>query len=101
MDIEKLRARLTQHGQEHVLRFWAELSDTERRSLYDELDGLDLARLNEAFKECMGQEAGAKGESADGSIDDRLEPPPEDVVGSVVQTDQDTLASYERQGLYF
>jgi len=38
------RARLEAAGQEHVLRFWPELDDEERRQLLDDLDQVDLGR---------------------------------------------------------
>ncbi len=46
---EALRARLRQHGQEHVLRWWPDLSDAERRGLLGQLEALDLGQLAQLF----------------------------------------------------
>ncbi len=54
-----LRPRLADHGQEHVLRFWDELDDTERGILLDELEALDLERLATMVAEVTGRTAAA------------------------------------------
>ena len=41
-----VRERLRQFGQEQLLRFWPELSETERSRLLADLEGLDLALLD-------------------------------------------------------
>src|SRR3954462_1792502 len=42
----ELVARLREHGQEHLVRFWDRLDDAGRRRLTAELEGLDLALLD-------------------------------------------------------
>ena len=43
----QLRAQLAAHGQEHVLAFWKQLQEPQRRELARQLDALDLSRLSE------------------------------------------------------
>ena len=42
---EDLSQRLRQHGQEHVLTWWGELGERDRRNLLDQLRALDLEQL--------------------------------------------------------
>ena len=49
MDVPALRERLAKHEQSHVLDFWEDLSDDQKRALYDDVSGLDLAELTEDF----------------------------------------------------
>jgi UDP-N-acetylglucosamine/UDP-N-acetylgalactosamine diphosphorylase len=46
---DDLRQRLLEFGQEHVLSGWDRLSEDERRSLLDQLRGLDLALLRTLY----------------------------------------------------
>ena len=43
----ELAERLARHGQEHLLRWWDELSPEERAGLHDELEAIDFARVEE------------------------------------------------------
>jgi UDP-N-acetylglucosamine/UDP-N-acetylgalactosamine diphosphorylase len=44
-----LRQRLREHGQEHVLAWWEQLSDNERQALLDQLRALDLEQLRRLY----------------------------------------------------
>lgn len=44
-----LRHRLQKHRQEHVLTWWAELSDAERQALIEQLQNLDLEELRSLY----------------------------------------------------
>jgi UDP-N-acetylglucosamine/UDP-N-acetylgalactosamine diphosphorylase len=46
---EDLRQRLRQHGQEHVLAWWNELSDPEREHLLKQIQELDLKQLRDLY----------------------------------------------------
>ena len=48
-----LRATLSQHGQEHVLRWFEELSEAERGELLDQVERLDWDEI-ERFRELVG-----------------------------------------------
>lgn len=43
MSCKSLKEMLAEYGQEHVLRFWNELSDDERTGLTQEIESVDLA----------------------------------------------------------
>jgi UDP-N-acetylglucosamine/UDP-N-acetylgalactosamine diphosphorylase len=44
-----LRQRLREHGQEHVLAWWDDLSDDQRRGLLDQVRALDLEQLRRLY----------------------------------------------------
>jgi UDP-N-acetylglucosamine/UDP-N-acetylgalactosamine diphosphorylase len=46
-DIEGIRRQLTEHHQDHLLAFWAQLDDRERRDLLDQIRELDLAKIDD------------------------------------------------------
>jgi UDP-N-acetylglucosamine/UDP-N-acetylgalactosamine diphosphorylase len=50
----ELRRALEQHGQEHCLRWWDCLDDSQRNSLLTELRALDLGRLRELYEKRDG-----------------------------------------------
>ena len=93
-DLSSLTQRLAEYKQEHLVRFWNDLDDTERGHLYNELTNLDLGYITQCFKNC--QEELAKVSTV---IDDQLEPLPESVLGSLVRTDAETLRRYEDIGM--
>ena len=96
MDMEVLRQQLAEHGQEHLLTFLDYLSETERHQLTAELSSLDVGYVNRCYEACIGDL-----KRSNGNFDDRLEPLPESVVGSVVRSDQETLQQYECEGQEF
>jgi len=94
MDIAALRQHLTTYNQQHLIKFWDELSDVERKTLYQELTALDLDYVTQCFKQCQEDLS-----QAEQSIDDLLEPLPDSDLGSVVRTDAQTLKHYQQIGL--
>jgi UDP-N-acetylglucosamine/UDP-N-acetylgalactosamine diphosphorylase len=44
-------ARLARYGQEHLVRFWDELSEPQRRGLAEQIDSVDFALLEKLFRE--------------------------------------------------
>jgi UDP-N-acetylglucosamine/UDP-N-acetylgalactosamine diphosphorylase len=50
---ENLLSRLKPHGQEHLLRFWHELNDSQRESLTAEIEALDLELIGKLFREAV------------------------------------------------
>lgn len=93
LDIEVLRQRLAEHGQDHLLRFWDHLDDSERHRLTAELSSLDLGYVNQCYEACISDL-----KRTNGNCDDHLEPLPESVIGSVVRTDSETMKQYEQEG---
>ncbi|XP_068627179.1 UDP-N-acetylhexosamine pyrophosphorylase-like protein 1 [Battus philenor] len=53
MSYESLKQHLTIHGQEHLIKYWPELSENEREQLAGEIGKLDLAEMNSLFRRAM------------------------------------------------
>lgn len=94
MDIDGLRSRLDSAGQSHLLAFWDTLTDSEKQSLYKELDHMNFAEINQFFETAM-----QLSKNAADKVDDLLEPLPAEVCGSVSRTDAETLEKYNSIGL--
>ena len=93
MDIESLQSNLKQYGQEHLTKFWSELTESDKEHLYKELSSINLQEVTEFFKtaEQSLQIAAEK-------IDDHLEPLSADVCGSLARCDKATLKNYQHKG---
>lgn len=76
-----LRERLAKYEQSHVLDFWDDLSDDQKRALYDDVSGLDLAELTEDFDKMAVTSANDASEK----LDDHMQPLPADQCGSVLK----------------
>src|SRR6185369_17095123 len=62
IEVIELRKRLRAHGQEHVLAWWNELNDMERRGLADQLKHINLDELQRLYQ---GREQKSQLPSAD------------------------------------
>ncbi|MBI2824944.1 MAG: UDPGP type 1 family protein [Planctomycetia bacterium] len=73
-DKTKLLARLRPFGQEHLLRFWDELTDAQRAALAGQIDGIDFTQIATLCRQATSdapQDAQAVAERAS-----EAEPPP-------------------------
>jgi hypothetical protein len=97
MDSERdVRAQLQRAGQDHLLRFYADLAPEARAALLAELASLEADALRE---HC--QRAAAAGALAPGPLPDlaaRLQPLPPERVGSAIRCDQETRLRWEEEG---
>ncbi|XP_072946970.1 UDP-N-acetylhexosamine pyrophosphorylase [Epargyreus clarus] len=53
MSFELLCRSLAAHGQDHLVKYWPELSKNERENLVSELQKLDVVEMNEIFRRAM------------------------------------------------
>lgn len=93
MDIDKLKARLTEAGQSHLLQFLNELSPEEQAEMIQDLEGMDFKEINGFFKNAMETSSQTKQDK----IDSRMEPVPREVLGSVTR-DRESLKDWEKEG---
>ncbi|KAI8115116.1 hypothetical protein FF38_01360 [Lucilia cuprina] len=93
-DYVELHKRLTQVGQKHLLKFWEELSETERAQLKCDIAELNLDELKLYFDRATTSltQNGLK-------LDDRLQPIPESKVISIARSSEETLNGYRDEGL--
>lgn len=94
MDIASLRAELKKYGQEHLLKFWPQLSTDEKDQLYNDVSSIDFNEVTSMFKKCM-QLQNVDSEK----LDDLLQPIPSESHGSVSRSSPETLKSYREEGL--
>lgn len=93
-EFEEVRASLKTHGQEHLLKFWPQLTEEQRCQLMTDLRYIDFGRTSLAFKQATDGGAGDPG-----SLDDLLEPIPTDRHGSVSRCSPEKLEAYRNEGL--
>ncbi|OWR47250.1 UDP-N-acetylglucosamine pyrophosphorylase [Danaus plexippus plexippus] len=93
MSYEKLKEQLALHGQEHLVKYWPELTENEREQLASEIQNLDLAEVNEIFRRAT--------ESTKvilEKFDDDLKPIPQAHYESVPGLSQEKVLEYENIG---
>lgn len=92
-NFEVLKETLTRYGQEHLLRFWDELNDDERKQLISDIQELNLEEVQSFFKR-----ATASLEESSEKLDDRLQPLPDSAYLSISRSSSDQLKIYEEEG---
>ncbi|XP_036890895.1 UDP-N-acetylhexosamine pyrophosphorylase isoform X2 [Sturnira hondurensis] len=95
MNVNELKLRLSQAGQEHLLQFWDELEEAQRAELYAELQAMNFEELNIFFQKAM---EGFHPSPQLEKVDMRMEPVPREVLGSTTR-DRDQLQAWESEGL--
>lgn len=81
MNYESMLKKLSEYGQEHVLRFYDELNENERKELLSQIDDLDIEYITDIFKTVKSRKAeSAKGEITDISSTSLFEMKEEDKV---------------------
>lgn len=96
LSFEEANARLETAGQSHVLQFWAELCAEERDTILEEISQLQPEEL---LEHCRAAPAAAsRHSSADGRLDERMEPVPPEFFGSVRKSDKETLQMWGDEG---
>lgn len=93
--MEDLRRKLNEYDQEHLLKFWEELTDEDRNQLENDIEELDLQETTAYFRravessQCIGQSM----------LDDKVQPIDEAKVASVKTSTKEELKRYEELGL--
>lgn len=64
MDVSKLKERIKNHHQEHLLKFWddPETTNENQKQLYDDLMDINFAEMNAAFERSTGKTVGCSKE---------------------------------------
>lgn len=88
-----MKEALTRYGQEHLLRFWDELNDAERKQLISDIQELNLEEI-----QCFFKRATASLDESSEKLDDRLQPLPDSAFLSISRTPKDKLTNYEEEG---
>ena len=103
MEIDSaIQQRLTYTNQIHLLAYWSDLNDEQRRTLLHDINEVDFDRVQQAYdaiKHELSDETSDKKDETTEVIDDVMEPIPEHMAGSIDETSQEQLNAYRQQGL--
>lgn len=89
-----LQSRLNDFGQEHLLKYWDELSDEERQQLSMDVDGLNLSELKHYFDKATASMDG----NSSGKLDNRIQPIPDSKLVVIASTPSEKLNNYKTEG---
>lgn len=87
--------QLADCGQEHLLKFWDQLSEKERSVLYRDVSELDLVEASTYFQRALHSTSSMQ----QGMLDDKVSAIPKECIASVRTTTADQLRIYEKLGL--
>lgn len=93
--MERLRNKLSEYDQEHLLRFWEELMDEDRNQLENDIAELDLQEIAGYFKRAV-ESSRHIGQS---TLDDKIQPIDEIKITSAETSTKEELNMYEERGL--
>ncbi|RIB21365.1 nucleotide-diphospho-sugar transferase [Gigaspora rosea] len=92
-EIESLKARYTAAGQEHLFTFYDDLTPEEQTALFNQLNKLDIERVNQIFKKATSSSG-----DASNTKKQNLEPLPDDVFDSALDANEDKIKEWEKLG---
>ncbi|XP_031627197.1 UDP-N-acetylhexosamine pyrophosphorylase [Contarinia nasturtii] len=92
--IETIRKHLEKYGQEHLIKFWDEIDDEQKKQLKQEIDELKFSELLSFYERVTKSET----ENAE-KLDDKLQPIEESQFLSVRHTSLASIKEYESKGL--
>lgn len=93
--MEHLRKKLAEYGQDHLLKFWDELTDEDRNQLENEIEELDLREVTAVFKKAVESSR----HIANNKLDDKVRPIDEEKIASIKTSTKEELKMYEELGL--
>ncbi|XP_012227472.1 UDP-N-acetylhexosamine pyrophosphorylase [Linepithema humile] len=93
--MERLKKKLKEYDQEHLLSFWEELTDEDRNQLENDINELDLEETTAYFKKALESHQHI-GQSM---LDDKLQPVDKKKIASIKTSTKEELEIYEEHGL--
>ncbi|UJR33139.1 hypothetical protein I4U23_020596 [Adineta vaga] len=103
-----IKERLTKANQTHLLDYWSELTDEQRKILLHDINEIDFDRVTKAYNGIKDEllpnnevhnQNDTNEKIVQDSIDDLMEPVPDSVTGSINETSKEKLEHYRQQGL--
>lgn len=89
-----MRDKLEKYNQSHLLRFWKDLSESQRSELYNDIVSVDLDEVNRYFAR-----ATSSSQNNNKILDDRVQPIPSEAIASLKGCAEEKLREYEGLGL--
>jgi UDP-N-acetylglucosamine/UDP-N-acetylgalactosamine diphosphorylase len=104
MEIDSaVQQRLTNANQTHLLAYWSELNDNQRKILLHDISEVDFDRVKQACDaikhELLTETNGETKDETSEVIDDIMEPIPDHMAGSINEASEEQLENYRQQGL--
>ena len=104
MEIDSaVQQRLTNANQTHLLAYWSELNDEQRKILLHDINEVDFDRVKHAYDaikdELLSETNGNSKDQTPEIIDDIVEPIPDHMAGSINEASKEQLENYRQQGL--
>ncbi|XP_076242883.1 UDP-N-acetylglucosamine pyrophosphorylase mmy [Calliopsis andreniformis] len=93
--MESLQRELADYGQEHLLRFWVQLSKEEKNELCQDISELNLAEVTSYYQKAVHRSSSM----CKNMLDDKVSPIPNESIASVKTSDKEQLRMYEKIGL--
>lgn len=93
MEKEELITLLKPHNQDHLVKFWDELVDSDKEKLLNDIQNINLAELSESFHKTQQENKTLS------KLDSCMEPVPAELKGSYRKSSKEQLEAYERTGL--
>ncbi|KAI9885123.1 MAG: hypothetical protein M1823_003092 [Watsoniomyces obsoletus] len=90
--LQELRDIYSKAHQDHVFTFWDSLSSAEKGTLYESLSGFDPGYVNDIVKKALNAPPASK--------DVTLEPLPDTVTASIMDSPADKLQEWQASGLH-
>lgn len=94
MNKQDLVDLLEPYGQEHLVKYWEELNQTEKEHLIDDIKEIDFAQMVKNFNRVK-----ADLDAAVQEFDEHMQPVPQELKGSYEKSSQEQLTSFELAGL--
>lgn len=94
MDVEGLRNHLCNYNQEHLLDHWDVLTEGQKKQFYNELSRMDMGEICGYFKRTIS----SVNEETE-KLDERMQPIPTEMYGSVTRTSLEKIKDFEDAGL--
>ena len=93
-ELNKLKEKYTKAGQDHVFTFYDELSVPEKASLFERLQSFDPNYINEITEKALHPAP-----SSNNNEETTLEPLPETVTASILDSKEEDIQTWYTSGL--
>jgi len=90
--VDELSVKLEKVGQQHLLKFWSDLSENEKESFEKELKEVDLESLKKVYEE-------SKKDKQEDKVNKNIKPVPSSSKSGYEKSSKEELKKYEARGL--
>jgi UDP-N-acetylglucosamine/UDP-N-acetylgalactosamine diphosphorylase len=101
MEIDSaVQQRLINANQKHLVAYWSELNDEQRKILLHDISEVDFERVQQAYDAIKDELLAETNVDTKAEVlDDIMEPIPDHMAGSINEASNEQLENYRQQGL--